>query len=147
MGEDYCNRRPQAAWFKGQKSIFHHSEARSPRPRRHQGQFLVRTLFLVCRRSPSQRILLWPLLCAWEEREKAVPLPFLIRTPGKTSLDLNYYLPRALYPNIVTLGVGAATYAFGEDNLSSPLLPHPRPAPAVPALLDHCLPQGRNSKG
>jgi len=39
-------------------------EARSPRSRSRQGWFLVRPLFLACRRLPSAYVFTWLFLCA-----------------------------------------------------------------------------------
>lgn len=94
-------------------------EARSLRTRYHQTWFLVRSLFLACRRLLSCGVLTQSLLCACTYAERAVSIILLLethqsfQTDQATSYNLNY-LRKALSPNTVTLRAGSSTYALVE---------------------------------
>lgn len=107
---------PETEWIKQQTYFFQFWKLWSPKLRHQHIWSLMKILFLVCRQ-PSPCILTW-----WThtQRSKISPVSFYKGTnPFIWSLpSWPNYLPKASYPNTITLGNAVLAYEFwGDTNM------------------------------
>lgn len=108
--------RLQTGWLKGQV-IPSSSGGWKFKIKALAGLVSVRPLFLACRRPPSDCVPYGFLPWVWKQGHLLVSLPLLMRKqscwmrdpPFWAHLTFSYSL-KALYPNIVILGIRASTY-------------------------------------